>query len=323
MKYSVSVIIPIYNVAEYIERCAYSLFKQTLASIEFIFVDDKSPDDSISRVEKILEGFSNRKNDVKIIRHGTNKGLPSARNSGLKVARGEYIFHCDSDDWIQMDAIEEMYNFIKSRDADIIWTDFYYSLKDYELLAVQNLEGDKNVCIRAMMREGMHGAVWNKMYKRSLFSEYAIEFPDGVSMWEDLYTNIMLFYYGNKVAYFPKAFYHYNQCNSSSIGSGGYSDKKLKEIIINTDSIIDFLDRKQADVSENDINMLKLASKQTLLFTTDKSKFKEWTLLYPESNRNIMGYKSLPIHLRLLGWSSWKGLWFIVSLWTIIKKVKK
>ncbi|OPC52962.1 hypothetical protein BAY06_02395 [Elizabethkingia anophelis] len=322
MKYSVSVILPLYNVGEYIERCLYSLFKQTLESIEFIFVDDNSSDDSILKLEKMLESFANRGNDVKIIRHTVHQGLASSRNSGLRVASGEYIFHCDSDDWLQLEALEEMYNFIKSQDAAIVWTDFYATLNNKELLCVEYLEGDKSSCIRAMMREDMHGAVWNKMYKRSLFSDYGIKFPEGVFLWEDLYTNIKLFYYADKVVYLPKAFYHYNHSKKSSKGSFLYSDKNQENILVITGLMIDFLKTKHADVSPKDITMLKLATKQKLLFSTEKSKFKDWRLLYPESNKSIMSYKNLPIHLRILGWSSWKGFWFIISLWIKIKKMK-
>ena len=93
----VSVLVPVYGVEKYIERCARSLFEQTLDDMECIFVDDCTPDDSMQVLVKILSEYPRRKEQVKIIHHETNQGLPAARQSGLKIATGEYIAHCDSD----------------------------------------------------------------------------------------------------------------------------------------------------------------------------------------------------------------------------------
>ena len=89
----VSVIIPIYNVEHFITRCATSLLEQTMKDVEFIFVDDVTPDKSIHLLQEVLGHYPERKEQVKLIRHVTNQGLPAARNSGLAVASGEYIFH--------------------------------------------------------------------------------------------------------------------------------------------------------------------------------------------------------------------------------------
>ena len=83
-----SVVVPVYNVSKFIERCARSLFEQTLDDIEFIFVDDCSPDDSIDILRRVMLDYPERKDNIHIIRHSINKGLPAARNSGLSTARG-------------------------------------------------------------------------------------------------------------------------------------------------------------------------------------------------------------------------------------------
>lgn len=107
----ISVIIPIYNVERFITRCAISLMKQTLKEdVEFIFVDDATPDRSIDLLQEVINQYPERRNQVRLIRHAKNKGLPAARNSGLKVAVGEYIFHCDSDDWLELDMLETLYD---------------------------------------------------------------------------------------------------------------------------------------------------------------------------------------------------------------------
>jgi glycosyltransferase involved in cell wall biosynthesis len=101
----ISVIIPIYNSAKYLERCVVSLFIQTLADIEYIFVDDCSNDNSIGILYKTICCYPSRQNQVKIIQLHKNVGAAKARSIGLKIATGEYITYCDSDDWLS----ENMY----------------------------------------------------------------------------------------------------------------------------------------------------------------------------------------------------------------------
>lgn len=105
----VSVIIPVYGVEKYIERCARSLFEQTLVDMEFIFVNDSTKDNSIDILLKVINEYPQRKNQIKILHHEVNKGLPAARQTGIKVAKGDYIAHCDSDDWVTSNAYQEMY----------------------------------------------------------------------------------------------------------------------------------------------------------------------------------------------------------------------
>src|SRR5690606_34101887 len=109
MVYFISVVIPIYNVEKYIERCVRSLFEQTLQNVEYIFVDDSSLDRSVEIVKQILNEYVDRQSHVHFVEHPQNRGLPAARNSGVSKAKGDYIFHCDSDDWLEKDALYELY----------------------------------------------------------------------------------------------------------------------------------------------------------------------------------------------------------------------
>ena len=105
----VSVIVPIYNVEKYIERCLRSLFEQTLDDIEYIFVNDCTPDNSMIILEKILKEYPHRIKQVKIINHEQNQGQAGARTSGMKAMTGEYMIHCDPDDWVELDMYEIMF----------------------------------------------------------------------------------------------------------------------------------------------------------------------------------------------------------------------
>ena len=121
----VSVCVPIYGVEKYIEQCVRSLMEQTMTDgIEFIFVNDCTKDKSMSILNQVLEEYPHRIDQVKIIEHEVNKGLPSARNTALNEAKGEYIVHCDSDDWVEPTMYESMYNKAKISNADIIGCGF-------------------------------------------------------------------------------------------------------------------------------------------------------------------------------------------------------
>ena len=106
---NISVIIPIYGVEKYIDRCAESLFKQTMTdNVEFIFVNDATKDNSIGVLLDVISKYPQLKSQIRIINHNKNKGLPSARNTGLAVARGEYIVHIDGDDYIEPTMMEDL-----------------------------------------------------------------------------------------------------------------------------------------------------------------------------------------------------------------------
>ena len=128
----VSVISPVYGVEQFVSRAAESMFSQTLEDVEFIFVDDCTPDNSIQIIKDVLDRFPERANQVSWIRHDKSRGLTSARNSGLEAASGEYIFHWDSDDYADPDMLERMYNYAAKEDFDIIWADWYLTFEQRE-----------------------------------------------------------------------------------------------------------------------------------------------------------------------------------------------
>ena len=118
--YRVSVIIPIYKVEKYIERCAISLLEQTLPDIEIIFVDDCSPDDSMRLLDSVLLKYSDLFPNIKIIHHEVNSGSAVARITGIKAAEGEYIAFCDSDDWVDKEMYAYLYSGAQASGADMV-----------------------------------------------------------------------------------------------------------------------------------------------------------------------------------------------------------
>ena len=318
----ISVIVPVYKTEAYIERCARSLFEQTMSELEFIFVNDCTPDNSILILEKIISEYPDRISDIHCISHSQNLGISSVRNSGLAVAVGEYIYYCDSDDWVEVDMMSRMYETAYINQADIVWCDYYNSYPEVDKLVKQENSENSLKCIKSLLLEKMHGAVWNKLVKRVLYIEHNIKFPDGLNLCEDLRITIQLFFYASRCVYLPQAYYHYVQYNTNSLCTT-FSEKKLGEIIENINGIISFLERNKVTEVTREINYIKLAAKQTLLFQMEKHYFSHWRELFPESNRYIMSYAALPLHLRLLGCCVWLRLWPLIDLWVFLKKKYK
>ena len=102
--YSVSILVPVYGVEKYIERCARSIFEQTYHNLDIVFVDDCTPDKSIEILKRVLEEYPGRKAQTRIIRHAYNRGLSAARNTAVAAATGTFLTHVDSDDWIELNA---------------------------------------------------------------------------------------------------------------------------------------------------------------------------------------------------------------------------
>jgi len=315
---NVSIITPIYNVENYIERCARSLFEQTMdEGVEFIFVNDCTPDRSVQVLEEVASEYPNRLKQIRFIHHSQNGGAAKARNSGLAVAQGVYIFYADGDDWAEKDMLKEMYEAAKKNDADIVRCDFFYTYKTVEKIVKQSKGTDSIECVKLLLSEKLHGALWTKLVKRSLYRDYNIGFSDG--NWQDLRTSVQLFYYAKKIIYIPKAYYHYVQYNPNSV-SGKRLATRIDEMIIQTDGIIEFLKDNNVYLDKY-IHYLKLACKQNLLFTCKINSFRKWLQIYPESNPYIWSYPSLPLHLRIVGGFTALRLWPLINLWILLKRI--
>lgn len=212
----VSVIIPVYGVEKYIERCARSLFEQTLDDIEYLFIDDCTPDKSIEVLKNVLEEYPNRKEQVIIHHMEQNSGQAAVRKWGMQNATGEYVIHCDSDDWVDTDMYRAMYETAIVQKTDVVICDYFTSdgenkkVKKYEYP-----EDNKQLIIELLFEKGSW-AVWNKLCKRNLYKEN-FAFPQD-DMGEDLAITIQLIFHSKKIKYLDAPLYYYFD-NPTSITS--------------------------------------------------------------------------------------------------------
>ena len=312
----VSVIVPIYNVEAFIERCAVSLMEQTLQEVEYIFVDDCSPDGSIVKLKEVIALYPHRIRHVQIVSHLQNQGLPAARNAGLARATGEYIFHCDSDDWVEKDMLEKLYAAAVEKEADMVWCDWYLSFEQNERYMKQPNYASSEEVLKGMLAGTMKYNVWNKLVKRSLYTDNQIQFPQGYGMGEDM-TMIRLAACARRVAYVAQAFYHYIRLNTEAF-TRAYSEKNLKDLRHNADETIKFISQRAGDALGNEIAYFQLNTKFPFLITNDKQMYRLWNEWYPEANSHILANPYVSVRFRLLQFAAAQKWYGLVGLYYVL-----
>ncbi len=215
----VSVIVPVYNVQDYIVKCIDSLVRQTLKDIEIIIVNDGTKDNSI---KKIKENFDDKR--IKIISK-ENGGLASARNRGVEEATGEYLFFVDSDDFIDTNTLKEMYDEASKNNLDIVYCDYYLYYQDKKIPSSSIEHYDINN--PKSLITGVPGAVC-KLIKRELYLKYNIKFLNG-RFFEDIAIIPFFLAITKKSSYIRKPFYYYLQRDGSILNKKHY-DKKWEDI---------------------------------------------------------------------------------------------
>lgn len=262
----VSIIVPIYGVEKFIKRCATSLFEQTLDDVEYIFVDDCTKDCSVDVLESVIQKYPSRKPQIKIIHHERNKGLPIARQTGLRCAQGEYIAHCDSDDWVDINIYQLMYQTAKRRNADIVTCDYYQGDEEnHTRHYVRHF--DRNTMISAMLTHTTPVSVWNKLVKRDLYFGADIIYPHN-NFGEDLALMIQIVNRSNVIEHIDMPLYYY-YCNEDSLTKGRTPERLFKnwqDMSSNTQIIIDYLRGKGLlDNYKNEIINLKEECRSMIL----------------------------------------------------------
>lgn len=215
----VSVIVPVYNVEEYLPRCLDSLIHQTMKEeeLEVIVVDDGATDHS----SEIIEEYAKKSPRIRAV-HKENGGLSDARNYGLPFARGEYVGYVDSDDFIDLDMYELLYRKAKEEDSDMVECNLRHTYSDYEDIEIGQKIYDK----KEMIMVG-RSVVWNKIYKRDWLLSTGVTFPKG-HIYEDVEFFVKLVPYIRKYSYIDEASIHYVQRESSI---NNLSSKKTLDIL--------------------------------------------------------------------------------------------
>lgn len=313
--FKLSVIIPIYNTAPYIERCVESLMRQTIDQIEYIFINDASTDNSLDILYEILKKYPNRYS--KVIDLKQNGGISNARSIGLKYATGEYITHCDSDDWIDSEMYTTLYILATEKDADIATCNFTHEYMAYSKDFLQPYSSDMQENMKRLLIGDIFPSIWASIIKRELISSHEIDFPKNLNMGEDLLFNVKAYLFANKIIHTNIPYYHYRHTNNSVCVRR--SRKSIDSDIIIARCIEDFLtENGYHEIYKKEIAYRKFFSKEALIRNFDnKEEYYEWLNIYPETHKRILSYKKIEPKLRFMLWLASKHL-FIASV--IIKK---
>lgn len=325
MKYKVSVIVPIYKVEPFIKRCADSLFSQSLDSIEYIFVDDCSPDNSISILENTLKSYPTRIKDVQILHHNKNKGSAAARNTGILSASGEFIIFCDSDDWVDIDMYEIMYNTAIRNKSDIVVCDFISVFPKKNIYYSQSFRETPKDFLKAILNGKLHNGLWNKLIKRSIYNQLDFLWIEGINMWEDVSIIPRIAFFSKKVNYLHKAFYHYNQQNLNSYTTiwSNASINNVLEVV----KIIDSFFALHSNDFNNDIIYFKLNAKSLLIQNISYNNIKKIKQKFSEANPMIFNHPTMPLIHKIKLWCCFHSLtpigFMIAKTINIIKKIAR
>ncbi len=266
----VSVVVPIYNVEKYLEKCLDSLLSQTLEDIQIILVNDGSTDKSGNIAKKYAKENPNKMLYVE----KENGGLSDARNYGMKYATGDYIAFLDSDDYIEKEAYQEMYNKAIQDNADYVECDFIWEYPNKSKIDKRYSYKNKKEML-AFVRV----VAWNKLIKRNIIVDNNIKFPKGLR-YEDVEFTYKLLPYINKFSYIEKEFIHYLQRDNSI---ANVQNARTAEIFQILDNVINFYKEKKLyeeykeELEYNYVRYLLCSSLKRICKIQDKMKRKELT----------------------------------------------
>lgn len=244
----VSLIVPVFGAEKYIQKFACSLFEQTLENVEYIFVDDCSPDCSIAILEQMIDRYPNRKKQVRIIRHEENRGVSMSRQDGLDAATGEYVIHADPDDWVEPEMLEQLYQTAIAYEADMVICDFYMvnPTSGRETYVSQQPKALKAEVVQQQLFQNLHGSCWNKLVKLQTIRDAGITFPHNYAFCEDLTFITELLNQPLRIAYLPKAFYHYVWAPNTQSLSSTYTARAIHEEQLMQQHILNVLSHRPA-----------------------------------------------------------------------------
>lgn len=321
---AVSIIVPVYGVEKYIEKCVVSLFEQDFDNIEYIFVNDCTPDNSIAILQELIEKYPKRKPHIKIIHHEQNKGLGAARKTGILNASGEYILHIDSDDWCELDMVSSMYYCATQNNATIVYCDFDLAFSGEEQHLQQITISKADDMIKAVLLGDLHGSLANKLIARCLYKKLRLIKDYNLSLYEDklmLLEILLNLNPSDTVQHLNKAFYHYRQDNLASLSNKQFSDKSAQDVIKGIQFLSAVFDKMHAlPQYQNELNATILYMKK--IFACNRNYRKYWYQLCPEVNqvKYVLMYRGYGVLKKMI---TIMGMWINLDIILYAHKIRK
>lgn len=295
----ISVIVPVYGVEKYIDRCARSLFEQTINDLEIIFIDDCSPDQSMTILATTIEEYRLRiveKNyRVRTDRMSTNSGIAAVRRYGIKLATGDYIIHCDSDDWVDVDLYEKLYLSAIQYNCELAVCD----LQSHDgLHPINTIIGCKSTDVKefisSLLYQNTPWSLCNKLFNRELYENYVTIFPVD-NMGEDMAITMQLMCGVHKITYVKEVnYYYFSNPNSISKTPGIEAVLSRFNQYLNNFEIVNKRYEKEdfIKIYRKEFEWLKYSIK-AILNLSDKKCCDIWKNTYPFVEYKILFYKKV------------------------------
>lgn len=297
---TVSIIVPIYNVEQYIERCVRSLFSQTIRDqLEYVFIDDNSSDASISILTNLIKEYNVRPDQIKLIRLSENQGSSHARNIGIKHACGNYIGFCDSDDWAESFMYELLLEKASINHSDIVCCNNYFRNSNQKQVIINY--NTPNDIIGDMLSNSYPTCIWNKLFSRDLLNTIdKIVVPPG-DMGEDFVFCIQTILKARTISFIDTPLYHYWDNTTSISNNISYQSiiKRASDLKKNSDVVFDLLNESGLSNSyKHNIFVRKILVKTMLSNAMYiKNARKLFNSIYPEINASLY-FKRIPLNLK-------------------------
>lgn len=310
----ISIIVPAYNSSQYIDKCVRYLSKQTFSgSIELIFVDDCSTDNTASEIERSLKYYE-YKGTYTIIKHRENKGAALARITGISNSDGEYILFCDSDDFMDERMCEKMYSEAKKSGSDIVVCDYNNIYSEYARISSNNYEED---FLRGLLLCKCTGSLCNKLIKREVLTREEFIYPTATFS-EDYVYSIQLAILAKKISYIPQALYNYCHREGSVVSSKNDAaiKRRIKENLENQKLVEEILEKyDKYEKYYQELLFLRLKVKNSIRsYFPSKEYYRLWKRTYPEMTIDI--FKSRYITFR-------SKVAYFFTLFGLYGKIKK
>lgn len=213
----VSILVPLYNVAPFVQKCVESLLCQTYEHLEFIFVNDASTDNTLAILQQVINKFPERSPFVKLINNSKNLGISAVRNIALSHASGGHVFFIDGDDFLELDAITLLCKLMQRTRADLVVGDFFTEYKNYRLIYKHQNNLSKEKYFWGVIKRSIPCCIWGKLIKKDLFSQNQIKDIEKIQFGEDFALTTRLIYQAQKIAFLNYPIYHYIKTNQHSI----------------------------------------------------------------------------------------------------------
>jgi glycosyltransferase involved in cell wall biosynthesis len=307
----VSVCTPVYGVEAFIERCARSLFTQSYKNIEYIFVNDCTPDRSMEVLQQVLSDYPERKDSVKIVNHKTNRGLAADRQSAISQVTGDYLFHLDSDDYLEHDAIRLYAERAMETDADIVVADYQFVSETGCIPHIDKIPENKTEYVKMLLARKVSIEVWGRLIRCDLVRNHHLFAPEHISISEDYVVTPLMAYYANRVVKVDAVLVNYVRYNPQSTTAN--VGRKGLESAVKAMALVEsfFTGIPDASVYAETFPLAKLYNKVTLYALASYKDYGYIRSLYTDIN--VWNTAIELKHKILLTLASWRFDRFVFS----------